>query len=76
MKVTKDLSPEGDVRRLKKGDVVKVTEVEVVKDAVRGRIEGGWITLVDTFYNHRFAKLNGFANSTLVIFRSYPESPF
>ena len=57
VKVMKALTSESEVARLKKGDVVQVTKIEVMKTKVKGRVEGGWITLVDTLYNHRFARL-------------------
>ena len=57
LKVTNDLSTDGDIKRLKKGDVVQVTEIKMDKNAVRGRVDGGWITLIDTYYNYRFANL-------------------
>ena len=57
LKVTKDICNNEGIRRLKKGDVVEVTGIQASENAVLGRIEDGWITLVDTFYNYRFAKL-------------------
>ena len=43
------------VRRLPRGSLVVVEEIVETKDArVRGKIEGGWITMMDLADHNRF----------------------
>ena len=66
LKVTKESAPEGWIRRLKKGDVVNVTEIEVCGNEIRGKIKDGWISMINMFHNLRFVERRSPANDTLL----------